>query len=211
MSICFIYTRVIIGFSAVFTLHCDYDSSSLFFGHRNKIIINKAILNDGWWFFTRIDHQVKGNCRAHSNLIKLLLLLAPGRLEFIHLWWTLDLPDTSGRSNLLSHYFFWLQGDSNSRPRPYERRALTCWATEPFVHRWGRDSNPRDVTVWLVSSELTSTTHPPHHQYFQYNKKIVWWLYIQLLLNFKNKSIHFQADISNFYSLEENNGRWSMR
>ena len=81
LSICFVYTRVIIGFSAVLTLHCDYDSSSFFFSHKNKvIIINKGILNDGWW----------------------LLLI-------------------------------WLQGDSNSRPRPYERRALTSWATEPYI------------------------------------------------------------------------------
>lgn len=43
----------------------------------------------------------------------------------------------------------WLWVGSNHRPRPYERRALTGWATKPpfrgsCSNRWGRDSNPRD-------------------------------------------------------------------
>ena len=51
LSICFVYTRVIVGFSTVFTLHCNNNSSSLFLCHKIRIIINKAILNDGFTQF----------------------------------------------------------------------------------------------------------------------------------------------------------------
>gem|GEM_PF-3532527 len=47
LSLCLINASVIVCFSTFLTLHCDNNSSSLFFGHSGKIIINKDILNDG--------------------------------------------------------------------------------------------------------------------------------------------------------------------
>ncbi len=47
LSLCLVDARVIIGFSTFLALHSYNDSSSFFLGHENKVIINKAILNDG--------------------------------------------------------------------------------------------------------------------------------------------------------------------
>ena len=65
--------------------------------------------------------------------------------------------------NSLNSSTIWLWVDLNHRPRPYERRALTPELqshTSESVREGFEPSEP--VTVRLVSSELTSATHPPH-------------------------------------------------
>ena len=47
LSVCLVDARVIIGLSTFLALHSYNNSSSFFLCHGNKVIINKAILNDG--------------------------------------------------------------------------------------------------------------------------------------------------------------------